>query len=147
MAEKEIRTFIEKYVVATDGIFKGYTDEMFAKWVRTYCSPNLLWIRPSGNPMGLGMFKGMWSSGKLSDASCTLVSIDSVQLTGCWGCLPKMLPALPGSSAFVTFKTHDKFKYESTPNDDIVMFTAVLEKGIGGWKLLHLHRATGQKPE
>ena len=33
-----------------------------------------------------------------------------------------------------------------TPNDDVAKFSATLEKVDGGWKIVHLHRGTGQKP-
>ena len=34
-----------------------------------------------------------------------------------------------------------------TANDDIAKHTLVLEKGEDGWKMVHGHRATGQKPQ
>ena len=52
----------------------------------------------------------------------------------------------PGATAVVTYKTHDKFNFQGTSNDDIATFSAILEKGLGGWRICHAHRATGQTP-
>ena len=86
------------------------------------------------------------ASGKISNATSELVSIDSVRLLGLFSGWPKGLPVPPGATAVMTYTSHDKFVYDGTPNDDIAKFTAVLEKGLGGWKMVHQHRATGQKP-
>ena len=49
----------------------------------------------------------------------------------------------------VTCTQREGFKYKGTPNDDLVRFTYVLEQqgAGGGWKIVHGHRATGQKPD
>ena len=42
--------------------------------------------------------------------------------------------------------THEEFAYKGTPNDDVAKFSAVFDKTSSGWKIVHAHRATGQKP-
>jgi hypothetical protein len=52
-----------------------------------------------------------------------------------------------GKAAAVTFTLHDKFTYKGTPNDDIAKYSAMLElTDAGSWRMMHAHRATGQKP-
>lgn len=50
-------------------------------------------------------------------------------------------------AAVVTFTCRDVFEYKGTPNDDICKFSIVLEKIGDDWKMVHGHRATGQKPK
>lgn len=50
-------------------------------------------------------------------------------------------------AAAITFTLHDKFSYKGTPNDDIAKYSAMLELSEeGSWKIVHAHRASGQKP-
>ena len=58
---------------------------------------------------------------------------------------PRLAPA-NARAARCADTTHDTFTYEGTKNDDLAKFTAVLEKGLGGWTVCHAHRATGQPP-
>lgn len=147
MAQKEIESFLSASTKVQDSLFKTYDEATFNKWKDSTTAADMSIIRPSGNPMTMDMFKGMLSSGKISDASSNLVSVDSVRLLGLFSCWPLSLPVPPGASAVVTYTSHDVFKYDGNPNDDLAKFSAVLEKGVGGWKFAHQHRATGQTPK
>ena len=39
---------------------------------------------------------------------------------------------------------HNIFTYKGTENDDIAVFTSVLRKVEGEWKVVHGQRSTGQ---
>ena len=46
-----------------------FTDEKYAAYVANFTTgDDMLFIRPSGNPMDMGQFRGMWSSGMITDA-------------------------------------------------------------------------------
>ena len=86
--------------------------------------------------MGRDVFEGMMSSGKITDYSGKLVSVDSVnELAG-------------GAVLCVTATTRESFKYGDNAEDDVVKSTFVMERGEDGkLKIAHGHRATGQKPD
>ena len=145
--EAEIQAFLTAYVAATHEMYTGFSEEKFDAYVATFTSGiDMTFIRPSGNPMDMSGFRAMWSSGMIEDASSELVSVDSVQATGLFSCWPAALPSPPGAVAVVTYTTHDKFTYGNTINDDLAKFSIMLAKGLGGWKICHAHRATGQPP-
>lgn len=66
--------------------------------------------------------------------SGTLKSIDTIRVFA------------DDKAAVVTLTCHDQFEYKGTHNDDMAKFSVVLEKIDGEWKVVHGHRATGQKP-
>ena len=142
----EISLFMNEYATKTDAIYKEFTEERYEEYVEKFMAGDMVFIRPSGNPMDMSGFKGMWASGAIKDASSELVSVDSSRLLGVFSCWPKALPVPPGATAVITYTTHDKFTFQGNVNDDIAKFTAVLEKGAG-WKIVHAHRATGQPPK
>lgn len=128
-------------------MYVSYTDAKFLSYTNSYTTGDaMVFIRPSGNAMDMSQFKGMWSSGMITDASSELVSVDSMAFVGLLSCWPKALPAPAGAVCVVTYTTHDKFKFQGTENDDIAKFSSVLEKSLGGWRICHTHRATGQAP-
>ena len=136
-------------VAATHTMYSTeFTEEKFASYVSTYTTGDeMVFIRPSGNPMDMKGFKGMWSSGMITEASSELVSVDTIRFAGLLSCWPKVLPAPIGAVCVVTYTSHDKFKFQGNENDDIAKFSAVLEKSLaGGWHICHVHRATGQTP-
>ena len=42
---------------------------------------------------------------------------------------------------------HVKFTYKGVENDDVAVFTSVLEKSDGKWSVIHGQRSTGRKPD
>ena len=91
-------------------------------------------IRPSGNPLDLDGFKGMLGSPDIIVEKDEVISVDDVKLFA------------GGEAAIVVYTTLSKFTYQGNPNDDVAKFSATLEKADGAWKIVHLHRGTGQKP-
>ena len=92
-------------------------------------------IRPSGNPLDMAGFKAMMASPDIIVESDVVASVDDVkEIAG-------------GQAAVVVFTTLSKFSYKGTPNDDVAKFSVTYEKVDDTWKIVHLHRGTGQKPE
>merc|ERR1711918_91923 len=90
---------------------------------RFYETRSVVIVRPSGNPLTLEGFGQMMGSGVVTGFTTELVSVDSA-----------------------TFR--QKFTYNTTANDDMVLFSYTLTKSSdGSWKIAHGHRATGQKPK
>ena len=52
-----------------------------------------------------------------------------------------------GCCAYVCYTQHGKFTYKGTANDDVAVFTSVLKKENGVWKVVQGTRSTGRKPE
>ena len=146
MAEQEVKTFIAQYVAAQGDMYTGFTEERYDDFANKYWATDLLFIRPSGNPMDAAGFKSMWGSGLIKNASSKLLSVDTVRFCGVLACLPSSLPSLPGAVAVVTFTSHEQFTYGDVVNDDIVKCSVVLEKVAGGWLIAHAQRATGHPP-
>ena len=100
-----------------------------------YYTPDCNLIRPSGNPLDLAGFKGMLGSPDIVVETDDVISVDDVKVFA------------GGDAAVVVYTTLSKFTYQGTPNDDIAKFSATLAKTEDGWKVVHLHRGTGQKPQ
>lgn len=129
--EAFIKSWLAAYVVAARAKDGAKFDEMW----ETYLAPDAVVIRPSGNPMDKGIWKAMITSDDVTFESSELFSFDSSTIFA------------GGKAASVTYTLHDKFYYKGTPNDDIAKYSATLELSEeGSWKMVHAHRATGQKP-
>lgn len=132
-----------------DAIIRAYTQECNEIWQcesghddkinklveKWYIDADVLWIRPSGNPLTPAIWSEMVGSGDIKFESSKIVSFDSFRLIA------------GGNVAVVTLTQHDKFTYKGTANNDICKFTFVLEKIEDNWKFAHGHRATGQAPK
>ena len=103
MAEQEIKDFIaamhsEQFAAQTSkaaDTVQAFFDKFYA--------PDMLFIRPSGNPLDMAMAKGMWLSDDVVSEANALVSIDTVKVLGC------------GMAAIATFTAHEKFSYKGNP--------------------------------
>jgi len=134
MAEQEIKDFIaamhsEQFAAQTSkaaDTVQAFFDKFYA--------PDMLFIRPSGNPLDMAMAKGMWLSDDVVSEANALVSIDTVKVLGC------------GMAAIATFTAHEKFSYKGNPNDDVVKYSMTFEKKGDTWVVVQGHRATGQPP-
>ena len=52
-----------------------------------------------------------------------------------------------GDMAYVCYTSHGRFNYKGTANDDVAVFTSVLKKVAGEWKVVMGQRSTGRTPE
>ena len=54
---------------------------------------------------------------------------------------------IEGNMAYVCYISHGRFTYKGTPNDDVAVFTNVLQKVNGKWMVVMRQRSTRRKPE
>ena len=92
-----------------------------------------VFIRPTGNPLNKKGWEDMMSNDDVKVESSKLVSINKLSVCGC--------------CAYVCYTQHGKFTYKGTSNDDVAVFTCVLRKYDGVWKVVQGSRSTGRKPE
>ena len=92
---------------------------------------DMMLIRPSGNPIDQEGFKAMMSGD---------VVLEGHESRG----LKKIEVA--GDMAFGVAVEYAKFSYKGTPNEDVSVWTLVYRKEGGSWKICHVHRSTGRKP-
>ncbi len=92
-----------------------------------------VFIRPSGNPLDRKGWEKMMSNEDVQVESSKLVSLNKLNVCGC--------------CAYVCYTQHGKFTYKGTSNDDVAVFTSVLKKEHGVWKIVQGTRSTGRKPE
>ncbi len=91
-----------------------------------------VFIRPSGNPLDKKGWEEMMSNDDVKVESSELVSVNKVSICGC--------------CAYVCYTQHGKFTYKGVENDDVAVFTCVLRKEGGVWKVVQGQRSTGRKP-
>ena len=92
-----------------------------------------VFIRPSGNPLNKKGWEEMMTNDDVKVESNELVSVNKLSICGC--------------CAYVCYTQHGKFTYKGTSNDDVAVFTCVLRKCDGVWKVVQGSRSTGRKPE
>jgi hypothetical protein len=105
-------------------------DNFFDKFYAT----DMVFIRPSGNPMDIRSAKGMWLGDDVKTEAQALKSIDTVKILSC------------GMAAVATYTSHEKFTYKGSPNDDIAKYSMTFEKVGDKWTIVQGHRASGQPP-
>ena len=92
-----------------------------------------VFIRPTGNPLNKKGWEAMMSNDDVKVESSKLVAVNKLSVCGC--------------CAYVCYTQHGKFTYKGTSNDDVAVFTCVLRKYDGVWKVVQGSRSTGRKPE
>lgn len=97
-----------------------------------HMNDDCVFIRPTGNPLSKSQWVHMMNNPKVSVEESSLMSINKLHICG--------------DMAFVCYTAHNKFNYMGQPNDDIAVFTSVLQRVSGDWIVIHGHRSTGRKP-
>lgn len=92
-----------------------------------------VFIRPSGNPLNRQGWQEMMTAEDVTVEANELVSINKLQVVG--------------DMAYVCYTSHGRFNYKGTSNDDVAVFTSVLKKVAGEWKVVMGQRSTGRTPE
>ena len=92
-----------------------------------------VFIRPSGNPLDKKGWEAMMTNDDVKVESSKLVSVNKLTVNG--------------NSAVVCYTQHGKFNYKGNSNDDVAVFTSVMQKVGGEWKVIHGQRSTGRKPD
>lgn len=91
-----------------------------------------VFIRPTGNPLNKKGWEDMMSNDDVKVESSKLVAVNKLSICGC--------------CAYVCYTQHGKFTYKGASNDDVAVFTCVLRKCDGVWKVVQGSRSTGRKP-
>lgn len=91
-----------------------------------------VFIRPTGNPLDLDGWNKMMTNEDVNVESSRLVQMNRLRISE--------------NMAYVCYTTHGKFTYKGTENDDVAVFTSILEKLDGRWQVVFGQRSTGRKP-
>jgi len=78
-----------------------------------------LFVRPTGNPLDVQGWNDMMENDDVTVESNELLNINRIRISE--------------NMAFVGYTTHGKFNYKGTDNDDVAVFTSILEKSDGCW--------------
>jgi len=132
---EELAAMVKSLVAEGSEMAKAKDIARLEEYWAKYFTADSIFIRPSGNPLDKAGYLGMLSSEDIVVISDELLSVGDVKVLA------------GGQAAVFTYTTHSKFVYKGTENDDIAKFSATAEKGPDGWKIVHAHRGTGQKPQ
>ncbi len=91
-----------------------------------------VFIRPTGNPLNKQQWNEMMNNPNVSVEDSKLVSVNKLHIFG--------------DMAFVCYTAHNKFNYMGKSNDDIAVFTSVLQRIGGEWTVVHGQRSSGRSP-
>ena len=127
-AAKEIKPFLEKWADSFGG-----AGAATSSWTDTMLE-NATMVRPSGNPMGRALWEEMNASEEIEVKSHELLAMERCNVVG-------------DHIAWVIATTRATFSYQGNENDDIAVYSLVLQKLDGEWKVAHAHRSTGRSPE
>lgn len=129
--DEEIRAFIT--AMHADGQQKSWDTATYKVYAAKYfLDEDVVFIRPSGNPLTQTGWIEMMESGAITGSESELKTIDSVRVLN------------EGNAAVVTYTEFAKFEYKGTPNSDTTLWSIFLTKVGGTWKVAHQHRSTGQ---
>lgn len=98
-----------------------------------HMSADCVFIRPSGNPLDVNGWNDMMENDDVTVESNELLTINKIRIEE--------------NMAFVCYTSHGKFNYKGTDNDDIAVFTSILNKIDGQWRVVFGQRSTGRKPD
>ena len=134
MADAEIKALIETMHSEQFAAMTSKDETQIDKFFDKFYATDMVFIRPSGNPMDIRLAKGMWLGDDVKTEAQTLKSVDTVKVLGC------------GMAAVATYTSHEKFSYKGSPNDDIAKYSVTFEKMSDKWVVVQAHRASGQPP-
>jgi hypothetical protein len=80
VAEDGVRAALTKAYESSLAIQQCKDAAKVQEWIDEYYTPKAVFIRPSGNPMGLDMMKGMWVSEDVVSKASELKAIESVNV-------------------------------------------------------------------
>ena len=100
--------------------------------INKHLDKEYLFIRPSGNPLNLKGWNEMMNSKDVTVKSAKLLSINKIEVGE--------------KLAYACYTQHAVFNYKGTDNDDVAVFTLILRKQDGNWKVVFGQRSTGRSP-
>jgi len=98
-----------------------------------HMTDDCVFVRPTGNPLTKKGWDEMMNNDAVSVISSELLKVNKLSIAG--------------EMAHVCYTSHSKFNYKGVENDDVAVFTSVLQKMDGKWMVVHGQRSTGRKPE
>ena len=99
-----------------------------------YVTDDVVFVRPTGNPLTKNQWIAMFNSDDVSLVSNKMVDFYKVDVS-------------PSNDwALVCYSTHAKFTYKGVENDDISVFSVLMKRVNNKWLLSHLQRSTGRLP-
>ena len=102
MADAEIKALIETMHSEQFAAMPSKDETQIEKFFDKFYAADMVFIRPSGNPMDIRSAKGMWLGEDVKTEAQTLKSVDTVKVLGC------------GMAAIATYTAHEKFTYKGT---------------------------------
>jgi hypothetical protein len=133
LTEERVRAFMVDYYDDYDSIKEANSKKpCWEIFFRQYCSENLKWIRPSGNPIGMEALVKLFTEDVILE-KITLVSIENINIIAA------------GQAAVVVFTTDQSFTFKGVYNADRAVITCVIHVVNGREiKIVHEHRTVGR---
>jgi hypothetical protein len=129
LTENKVRVFLQECYDDYDSIGEsGF--EAWCQYFERYFSPEYVFVRPSGNPIG-GLALAKMFSTDVRVIGCTLVSIDAITIME------------TGQSAVVLYTTDQVFSYKGTLNEDRAVISCIMENYGDELKIVHEQRTSG----
>ena len=98
-----------------------------------HMAPNCVFVRPTGNPLDAQGWDAMMNNADVSVQASELFAINKLRISD--------------NMAYVCYTSHSTFTYKGAQNDDVAVFTSVLEKSDGRWQVVLGQRSTGRSPK
>ncbi len=98
-----------------------------------HMSDECVFVRPTGNPLSKKSWDDMMNNEDVTVKSSQLLSVNKLTVYN--------------DTATVCYTSRVKFNYKGTVNDDVAVFTNVLRKQDGVWKVVLGQRSTGRSPD
>ena len=83
MADAEIKALIETMHSEQFAAMTSKDETQIDKFFDKFYATDMVFIRPSGNPMDIRLAKGMWLGDDVKTEAQTLKSVDTVKVLGC----------------------------------------------------------------
>ena len=137
LTDNRIHSFMKDYYEDFDSIFQNGSSikakkAAFEAFFDQYYTKDIVWIRSSGNPIGLDGLADMLCD-DIEINKATLVSMDSVQLLA------------GGLAATIVYTADLNFLYKGQPQSDRTVLTSVLQvTGSGEILIAHVHWSMGK---
>ena len=114
---------------------KEFVESMTSKNSKMYLDENVIFVRPSGNPMNITEWEEMFNSKDIESIFSKLLLINKLKFYSY------------GRIAVSVITIHSKFKYKGKENNDVAVCTLVLENKADRWKVINMQRSTGRAPD
>lgn len=100
---------------------------------RSHHTDDCIFIRPTGNPLDMKGWDDMMNSPDVKVTSNELKEVHRVDICG--------------DMAYAIYTSHGVFNFKGTDNDDIAVFSVVMKRINGTWKVVFGQRSSGRGPQ